>query len=70
MIFYFKITKHFQFLVRKFEKNKFCAPFQFYFLCKHEQLLILTGIGVSTSATLVWTAWSGSECAYKCEQDL
>jgi hypothetical protein len=36
----------------------FCASFQFYFLCiflvrgdlvsKHEQLLILTGIGVST----------------------
>jgi hypothetical protein len=58
MIFYFKITKHIQFLIRKFQKNKFCASFQFYFLCiflvrgdlvsKHEQLLILMGIGVST----------------------
>jgi hypothetical protein len=54
MIFYFKITKHIQFHIRKFQKKKFCASFQFYFLCiflvrgdpvsKHEQLLILTGI--------------------------
>jgi hypothetical protein len=58
MIFYFKITKHIQFLLRKFQKNKFCASFQFYFLCiflvrvdlvsKHEQLLILAGIEAST----------------------
>jgi hypothetical protein len=58
MIFYFKIIKHIQFLVRKIQKNKFCASFKFYFLCiflvigdlvsKHEQLLILTGIDAST----------------------
>jgi hypothetical protein len=57
-MFYFKITKHIQFSTRKFQKNKFYASFQFYFLCiflvggnlvsKCEQLLILTGIDAST----------------------
>jgi hypothetical protein len=42
----------------KFQKIKFCASSQFYFICiflvrgdlvsKHEQLLILTGIDAST----------------------
>jgi hypothetical protein len=58
MIFYFKIIENIQFLTRKFQKNKFCASFQFYFMCvfliigdlvsKYEQLLILTSIDAST----------------------
>jgi hypothetical protein len=61
MIFYFKITKNIQFRTRKFQKNKFYASFQFYFLCiflvrgnlvsKYEQLLILTGIDASALVT-------------------
>jgi hypothetical protein len=58
MIFYFKIAKNIQFRTRKFQKKKFYASFQFYFLyvslvgvnlvSKYEQLLILTGIFAST----------------------
>jgi hypothetical protein len=58
MRFYFKITKNIQFLTRKFQKNKFCASFQFHFICiflvrgdpisKHEQLLTLTSVDAST----------------------
>jgi hypothetical protein len=49
--------KNIQFLTRKFQKNKFYASFQFYFMyvllvkgdivSKHEQLLILTYIDTS-----------------------
>jgi hypothetical protein len=63
MIFYFKITKHIQFNTRKFQKNKFYASFQFYFLgiflvrgnlvSKYEQFLILTSIDASSLFALV-----------------
>jgi hypothetical protein len=68
-IFYFKITKNIQICTRKFQKIKFYASFQFYFLCiflvrgnlvsKYEQLLILTGIDASTLVNVprVW-AWN------------
>jgi hypothetical protein len=32
MVFYFEITKNIPFLIRKFQKNNFCASFPFYFL--------------------------------------
>jgi hypothetical protein len=64
MIFYFKMIKNIQFLTRKFQKNKFYASFQFYFMyvllvtgdivSKHEQLLILTYIDTSILLPCPW----------------